>query len=447
MLSGLKVIFLTAVPALFGLCFSILIAMKKLRSIVARFSADDLLRHAGILFSGMMVVHVCNMIFQMAVSRALPKEEYALLAAFLGVLAIIQRPFGTLRTGVNHYSSLLRQDGRDGDVKRLLRKWLLLTGIPACAFGMATVFLNESLAEFLHLDRTAPVMIAGAVLPALLWLPILVGAGQGLQLFKWCSAATIFGALVRLGLGAGFVWFLYPACGWAMLGHGLGIYASVAVLLLGLFFMLRGQQKSSSALPSMRFYLLQSFFILAAYAVLMTADVVLVKHYLPGDTEFAYAATLARMVAFLPGAIVSAMSPKVASRGAGSADQHNIFLKSFGLTALFVVAVAIGCACFPGLLVRILFGISDASVYLKRMVGLMAVVMVFSSLLNVTVQFLLAQRRFKPAFATVGFSLLYLIGVFFFHESTWQVVSLSALCNGGALFAGLALVLRQSSQR
>ena len=39
-----------------------------------------------------------------------------------------------------------------------------------------------------------------------------------------------------------------------------------------------------------------------AFAVLMNADAVLVKHYLPDNTEFAYAATLGRIAAFLPAA-------------------------------------------------------------------------------------------------------------------------------------------------
>ena len=63
--------------------------MTRIRSITARLWAGDLLRHTGILFSGMMVVHVCNLVFQMAVGRVLPQAEYALLAAFLGALAIL----------------------------------------------------------------------------------------------------------------------------------------------------------------------------------------------------------------------------------------------------------------------------------------------------------------------------------------------------------------------
>jgi len=415
--------------------------MKKLTSILSNLRADDLLRHVGILFSGMMVVHVCNMVFQMAVIRVLPKEEYALLVAFLAVLAIIARPLGTLRTGVSHYSSLLRQDDRSGDVKRLIRKWIFLTGLPAVVLGVVTVFFNRPLAEFLHLNRSAPVLIAGAVLPALFWFPILIGAAQGLQLFKWGTASVILGALIRLGLGAGFVWFLYPACGWAMVGHGMGLYTTLAVLLLGLFLMLRGQPKSGMALPSMRFYLLQSFFVLAAYAVLFTADVILVKHYLPEDTEFAVAATIARMVAFLPGAIVTAMFPKVVSRGTTTKYQRTIFFRSFGYTALFVVMAVVGCSIFSDLLARI-FGIADVSVFLKRMIGVMSLVMGFAALLNVTLQFLLAQRRFAPTFATIGFAVLYLVGAWLFHDSSWQVVAVAIVCNAGALLTGLIYIFK-----
>ena len=416
--------------------------IKKLNSIFARVLADDLLRHVSILFSGMMVVHVCNMVFQMAVSRALPKEEYALLAAFLGVLAIIQRPLGTLGTGVSHYSSLLQQDGRTGDVRRLLRKWLLLTGAVGLFLGVTAVVFNEPLSGFLHLSRVAPVVIAGVLFPVLFCTPVLGGAARGLQLFGWSSASMIFGAVARLGLGAGFVWFLYPACGWAMLGHGFGVYTSAVILFVGLYLVLRGNRKSTEALPSMRVYLLQSFFIQTAYAILMTADVVLMKHYIPEDTEFAYAATLGRMVVFLPGAIVAAMFPKVASSGTMSSAQRTIFIRSFSYTASFVLLAVVGCALFPGLLARILFGITDASVYLKRMIGLMALVMGFSALLNVIIQFLVAQRRFKPAFSIVGFACLYLIGVMGFHANSGQVVAVSAGCNAGALLFGLIAVIR-----
>ncbi len=421
--------------------FNDLTMIKKLHSIFARLSADDLIRHASILFSGMMVVHVCNMVFQMAVSRVLPDQEYTLLMAFLAVLVMIQRPLGTLRVGLSHYTSILLQERRSGDVRRLLRKWLVLMGTPSLILSALVLALSHSLTGFFHLERLAPVLITGAVLPVLFLTPVFSGAVQGLQAFKWGAGANMANALIRLGLGAGFVWFLYPACGWAMMGHGLGLYAGCAILFTGLVFFLRGKQKSTLPLPSLRFFLLQSFFIQAAYSILMTADVVLVKHYFPEDTEFAYAATLGRMVVFLPGAIVSAMFPKVASKGAGTQAQRAVFLKSFWISALFVAGAIGGCFLFSGLLARILFDKTAPSDYLRLMIGLMAIVMGFSALLNVIVQFLVAQRRFLQAYSVIIFAVLYLGGTMFFHGSSISIVLIAGLCNAGALLAGIFTVM------
>ncbi|MGE4488602.1 MAG: hypothetical protein AB7E95_03545 [Kiritimatiellales bacterium] len=414
----------------------------KLWNRIAALFSDELLRHTAILFTGMMVVHVCNLVYQMAVSRVLPQKEYALLAAFLGGLAILSYPLSTLASGVSHYSSLLKREGRAGDVKRLLFKWLLLTGVPAVLFGAVVVIFNRHVAGFMHLDRVAPVIIAGTVLPALFWLPVLTGAAQGLQMFGWSSASAIAGAFFRLLLGAGFVWFLYPACGWAMLGHDLGVYVSAAVLVWGLFLILCRVESTAKSLPSMRFYLLQSFLVQVAFAVLMNVDVVLVKHYLPNNTEFAYAATLGRIVAFLPAAVSVAMFPKVASAGGTTFEHRQIFFRSFGYTALCVAAAATGCFFLPRLLLRVLFGIHDASDSMVLLTRLMAAAMSASALLNVAVQFLLAQRWFKKAVLFAIFSFFYLVAAYFFHGRAWYIAVESGIFNTIALLVVFFGILR-----
>lgn len=418
--------------------------MKTFWSRITQGFENELLRHTVILFSGMMVVHVCNLVYQMAVSRAFSEraEEYALLAAFLGVLAMISYPLSTLTIAVGHYCSLLQQQGRGGDVKRLLRKWIGLTGVPGCVLGAAMLVFKEQVAGFMHLDRLAPVVIAGAVLPAMFWLPVLTGAAQGLQRFGWSSASGIFGAAAKLVLGAGFVWFVYPACGWAMLGHGAGFYVSTAVLVVGLVWVLRGEKKTAEPLPSMRFYLLQSLLPLMAFAVLMNADVVLVKHYLPQDEEFAFASTLGRTVAFLSMAVATAMFPKVSSSGEMTGEHRKIFFQSFGYTALFVAAATLACLLIPRLLLRILFGIQDATESLMSLTRLMAVAMAASALLNVTVQFLLAQRRFGAGLTTAAACLLYLLSSACFHQTPRQIALASIAFNAVALLAGLIAVLR-----
>ncbi|MFA5688351.1 MAG: hypothetical protein WC959_04285 [Kiritimatiellales bacterium] len=416
--------------------------MAKLRATIACFLQNDLLKHSSLLFSGMMIVNLCNLTFQMAVSRALPDAEYALLAAFLGILAIISYPLATLITGLGHYSSLLAQENRAGDIKRLTRKWLVLTGIPALLSGAGIILFNETISGWMHLERAAPVVIAGITLPALFWLPVLTGAAQGLQLFGWASAASISGAVFRFLFGAGLVIFWVPACGWAMVGHGAGLYISAGVLMAALLLVLRRAPATNSALPGMRFYLLQSFFIQTAFAVLMNADVVLVKHFLPAETEFAYAATLGRTVAFIPAVIAVAMFPKVVSDKHATAEHRKIFLQSFGYTALLVSAALIGCLLFPRLLLRILFGIRTASPSIILLTRLMAIAMSFSALVNTIIQFLLAQRRFFAALPVLFCCGSYLLAVYLWHDHINNIAAFSAALNAIALITGLRAIFR-----
>jgi O-antigen/teichoic acid export membrane protein len=431
------VMLLTAAINAFGLCLRVMIRINLSYSRTAAHSQDELLRHTAILFTGMAVVHACNLVYQMAVSRALPDGEYSLLMAFLGVLAILSYPLSTLTTGLSHYCSLLQQAGRTADVGRLLKKWLWITGVPAVFLGIVVILFAERVAEFMHLDRVAPVVIAGAVLPALFWLPVFGGVGRGLQLFGWSSFSGIAGAMIRLFFGAGFVWFLYPACGWAMLGHSAGVYSSVAVLSLGLFLVLHGGKKNAEPLPSLRIYLLRSFFVLTAFAVLMNADVVLVKHYLPSNIEFAKAATLGRIVAFLPAAVAMAMFPKVASSSGTTFEHRRIFIRSFGYTAFCVAVAATGCFVLPRLLLQILFGIQTVPESMVSLTRLMALAMSASALLNVVTQFLLAQRRFKETIPTGVACFLYLCFVHFFHHNAGQVAWGALLFNTVALLAGV----------
>jgi len=394
---------------------------------------DELLTHTALMFFAMMAVHVCNLAYQMVVSRALSAEDYALLMAFLGVLAILSRPLATLGTAMNHSVSLMRQRGAEGDVGRLLKKWMLRAGAPGLFLGATVLIFSAPISAFFHIERLAPVVVTGLLLPAVFMSPVLNGAGLGLQRFGVVSLGVILGALARVGTGAFLVLALYSACGWALLGHGIGLYATVLFLGGALFFALRGKKRTAESIPSLRSYLLQSFFIQIAYAVLMNADIVMVKHYLPGNELFAYASTVGRMVAFLPAAIALAMFPKVVSSGETSAEHHGLFIRSFVYTLVCVLIALAGCLLLPRLPLLILFGIRDASAKLILLTRVMSVAMCFSALLNVVVMFLLAQRRFIPASFVILFAGLYLLGVHFLHTSAMQVAWQSTLFNACGL--------------
>ncbi len=402
---------------------------------LARMRHNMLLRHSALLLSGTMVAHLLNTLYQMIVSRALPPSEYALLAAFLGVILILHHPLATLTSGLSRYCSLLCQAGRTGDVKRLTLKWVYLVGASSLLLALLGWILRDPLTEMLHLERVEPVVAAALALPPLFLLPVLLGVSQGIQRFDLNIGATILGSAARVALGAALVWLIHPTSGWALLGHGGGAGISVLLLFATLWFVLRKAPPSRLPLPRLRYFLLQTFLIQLSYAILMTADVVLVKHFLPDNTDFAYAATLGRLAVFLPSAILIAMFPKVTSEGRGTPMQTSIFLQALGYTAVCAVAAVTACALFPRLLLRILFGMPDPSRSVQLMMIAMASIMGMSALLNTCLQFLIAQHRFKPAFIVLFMAAGYLAASWLFHTTIWHIMAWAALFNTLPFFA------------
>lgn len=274
---------------------------------------------------------------------------------------------------------------------------------------------------------------------------VLDGVGQGVQLFLWCVVSGVVGVVVRVVFGAGLVWFVFPVCGLAMLGYGLGLYAAVTVLFAGLMRKFKTEVSGKSDVPSIRYCLLQSFFFQMAYAILMMADVVLVNHYIPDDHVFSYAATFGRMIVLLPGSIVIAMFPKVASDGRGTREQRQVFIRSFQWTALFVIlAIVAGLTC-SDLLTRILFGIKHPSPQLKNLLAVLSCAMGASALLNLSMQYFLAQRRFKELTPLILCSVGFLLFVHRYHAVSMQIAVASLVFNILALLLLLVFNKRRTA--
>ena len=403
---------------------------------------DELFCHAMLLFMASMVTHVCNVGYQMIVSRALSPSEYALLATFLSLFMIVTRPLGTLSTATTHYTSLLVLEGRSGAVKRLMWKWIYIAGIPSLICSAVCIVFARQIAEFFHLKRVAPIVVSAAALPALFLLPVAGGALRGMQQFGWAAVASIVGATGRVAIGAGFVILLYPACGWALLGHAGGLYLTLFVSVVAMMLLITRLPADKGILPSFRLYLIQCFFIQFGLALLMTGDIVFVKHFLPLETDFAYAATLGRMVVFLTGAITLAMFPKVSSTGTFTRKHRQIYLRGLAYSSFFIAGSLLACYVIPQYLHRFLFSIATPSPELISLTRWMAVVMSMSILLSINVSLLLAQRRFRAAAIVVVSALLYFGGVQLFHGSAHSIVAVSGAANLIGLLVTTTLILR-----
>jgi len=369
-----------------------------IKTIFRSFNKGGLLKHSSILFAGTMGVHVLNVLFQMFMGRYLRPEEYALLAALLGVFNVLSTPLSVIVSTFNRYSSLLVQQNRAGDVLRLGLRWGIRLAIIGAIPSLLCFIMPQYIADFFHLERVEPVYIFGVILIGIFCRPVVNGMLLGMQRFKlWCIG-NVIGAAVRLGVGIGLVLLVSPFAGWGLLGHGIGFYSTI---LVGGFFIFSGRhsaQTTQEPLPRIEGFLFGSFFVLFGSSVLMTADVILVKNLYPESApDFAYAATLSRLVLLVPTAFIGAMFPKVVAQGRGTREHLSVLKKTLVLSLLSTVATALMISLLANFLPRFIYGLDEVSADLVRWMRMLAFIMVPIALFNVFTRFLLAQHRLLNA--------------------------------------------------
>lgn len=387
---------------------------------------DGLLRHSLILMAATQVGNLANLLFHVVMGRQLDPSEYGVMSAMLGIILIIATPVDALRMAMAHYTALLVQGGKAASVPHLVRRWSRNLAIPALFVLAVGILSSSQIADFFHLTDPMPVVLTCFVLAGALLMPILVGALLGLQSFLWMSATSHIWGVIRFVAGALFVTYIAATAEWALVGQMLGVCVSVAIGIWGLRWNIRKPEVVEERIKGVTRYCIQSLLILAGFAVLMNADVVMVKHFFPDATEaglFARAATIGRTMIFLTMPIAMAMFPKVASVGTTDAHNWRTLISAILYVVVILVAAAFICSLFAWVPLRIIYNDRTPTPEMIRLVRWVVCAMSPMGLTYLLMNFQMAQRRFKPAYFLLVCAAGYVIGVTLFHDTVWQVVT------------------------
>ncbi len=405
---------------------------------------DKLLRHSALLTAATMCVHAANVLFQMVMMRRLPTAEYGAMAAMLGLAAIVSNPLEAARTAIAHFSARLIKAGRWNAIGDLVRRWSRPAATVSLILLVLAFLAGERIALFFRIDSPAVVAMALAGIAILVFTPLPAGSLQGAQAFRALSAMSICGAMVRLVSGALLVYCVSATALAALLAHGLGTVSGLAAGWIGLAFAARratSAQSSEQASGEVDIasnsigYLLNSFLILSAYAVLMTADVSLVKHFFsPSEAGlFARAATIGRSIIFLPMPIALAMFPKVVSNGTTTVEEREKLLKAMLYAAIVIVTAGAATYAFAPLIWRVFAG-EWPDAFSIRLVRLIILAMAPLGLTFVVMNFELAQRRFRVGLRLLPVAAGYVAGVCLWHAALRQVIAIMGAANLVAAF-------------
>lgn len=382
---------------------------------------DHLFGHSMTLLACAQAANLGNLLFQAAMMRMLDEVQYGILAAMLGIYAAAIMPLNAVPWAVAHFTAGLLRDGRKSEAVGLARAVTRDVAVGGVAVLAAVLMASAVLADYLKLGGQLPLLLAvlSVVLniAGSLWIGIL----QGAQGFVWIGATGVAWSVSRLLLATGAVAVGGAAVG-ALAGHTVSMLVSAAVALVGARAVVGDLHAPRERVPG--FYRYCATYAAAAigYAVLMNADLVLVKRFFTAEEAGRYAAVamIGRIILFLPQPIVMAMFPKVSSAGRGNAANWRTLTKALVLACLMLGGMALVCSVFTETVLRVLTG--NRSPELVSLVRLMVWGLCPLSLTFFIMNFELAQRRFAVAVPLLACAVGYVACLMQWHDSMQQVV-------------------------
>jgi O-antigen/teichoic acid export membrane protein len=220
--------------------------------------------------------------------------------------------------------------------------------------------------------------------------------------------------LVAVGLGAlGGLW-----------AHALSLFAALALGAVILRGRLGGDLSEARRVPGVYAYFARHVLAFLGYAVLMNADIIMVKHYFsPTDAgTFARAAMVGRIIVFLPQPVAIAMFSKVVSGGETSYESWRTLLKAVILVSAILAGALMFCSIFTPMVVSVLSG--ECSPELVTLVRAMIWALCPVSMLFMLLNFEIAQGRFGVTLPLIGCAAGYVVTVGFFHEALGNVAAI-----------------------
>jgi O-antigen/teichoic acid export membrane protein len=388
------------------------------RALVASVVAERVLAHNLIVAAGTVVAGGLGVAFQSVVSHRLIPADYGGVFAVVTLITLIGLPASGFTLLMARQTSHDLASGQHASSETLRRRGSRALIIVGAALAVTLVVASPLLAQLLNVQ--VQLLFAAAIgLPFGLALPLLMGAFQGEQRFLMFSVLAVGQAVLKLvgAFALGIVWG--PA----------GMIAGISLASVVVYFVALGLLRNKGATSTVGGWLRPALAYLAvivpstlALAVLLSADVLIVKHYFPNRAagEYSAVAAIGRAIFWGASGVAAVLFPKVIFRSAqGRSGSHLV-----GASLVLVAAGGLGALAVLSLSSAWLLTAFAGSAYTEAAIYLPWYAVGMTLLGGVAVLIATLQTRGTPGFLAIllPLTLLEPMALVAFHQNLTQVV-------------------------
>jgi O-antigen/teichoic acid export membrane protein len=288
---------------------------------------------------------VLGFAFQALISHRLEPAAYGGVFAVVTLITVIGLPGSALTLLMAREASRDRADGHYAASAALLRDGNRILLFLGCGLALILVAASPLLSSFLHVP-IAFLLAAAPSMPFTFALPLMFGELQGEQRFAVFAAIAAGQAGLKLFAALAIGFLLGP----------VGVVVGISLAAAATYLIVRGLVKRKLALkatwPWQRPALAYLAIILPstlALSVLLSADVLLVKHFFPATIagQYGAVAALGRAIFWGAGGVAAVLFPKI------------VFQESQGRTSLPLILVSLSLVAAGGGVALLVVGLAS----------------------------------------------------------------------------------------
>jgi len=402
-----------------------------MRERLHRSLANPLLTGSFLVSVGLTVGNIFNYLYHVSMGRMLTPAHYGVLTALISFMSIFGVFAATMTTVVAKFVSKYRVQDSSSDIAHLLRQLIRRIGLLVLVVVVLSQFIVAPIASFLHIEDG--ILINLTIVGILLAILVAINSGalQGLLKFKIMALFGASGSILRLVLALTLVYL-----GFGLRGAAVGFFLAYLIPYLLTFFPLgsyifRKESRKQIQYGPLIKYSLPSFVALVGLSMLLSMDIILVKHFFTDTDAGRYSAlsVIGRVIFFATSSISMVMFPIIAGKFEQGKDHTKTFLVSlllvFGAGSFATLVYFI----FPQALIQLFYNNPSYLVEMHNL-GLMGLFFFIYSLVALFIQYYLSISRTKIVLTSVVASILQVILIWNFHISLRHVIISSITAEG-----------------
>ena len=382
---------------------------------------DTFAKNIILVFLGTSLVSIFNLLYQLLLAHRMSSVDFAAFNSLLSIFMLISAPLITLQMAAAKYIAEFNAQNQVKKIQALLSdltsKVLPFALLTLLVFFLASFYITDKL----KISSLSAGYILAVIL-ALSWItPILSGALQGLELFKWLISASVISGALKLVLAFVFIGWGFNVAG----ALGAFLFAGIIGIIISIFplknfFAPKGAGEGID-FKEFFYYLFPVAISSFCFVSLVNFDMVLVKYFFspPEAGFYSLAQMLGKIFLFLPGAISIVMFPKAAGLNVRNMDTRSTLTRSLFYASGLCIAANIVYNLFPFFILKVLTGkIFAEAVTLGRLFGIS---MSFFTLLYILIAYFLSIKDLRFMKYLALFTLLQFLAIVLFHRSPVQV--------------------------